>query len=165
MKLNKNEVLLLLGTNLGDKLANIEVSTMEIETAIGQLLKKSSVYKSPAWGFNSSSYFLNQVVLINTKLNPFQLLNALQKIEIKLGRKVKSQESYQDRLIDIDILFFENQIVNKPELIIPHPEIENRRFTLLPLQELVGNYIHPIKNKSIIDITKECDDDSDVSIY
>ena len=130
--------------------------------------KISSVYECQSWGFIGSDFF-NSCVKIKTFYNPFQLLKKIQKIEKRLGRvDVKKESLYSSRTIDLDILFFDNLILSKKELIIPHPRVELRNFVLFPLSEISKNLVHPIsgrtieeimdlkKDKSLVEKTKLC---------
>ena len=149
-----NRAVLLLGGNLNNPRENFKKSCTEINKNIGTISQKSSLYESEAWGFESEYLFLNQVIIVNTKLNAFDLLKATQEIERKIGRKEKTQSQiYSSRLIDIDILFFNNDIIETKDLIVPHAKLHLRNFTLLPLKELIPEFIHPVLNKSIIWLT------------
>jgi len=158
MILNKNEIVLLLGTNLGDRLAFLDEAKRLISMNIGLILKKSKVYESPSWGYESENNFLNQVLVIEYKSTPFQLLELTQDIERGLGKISNSRIEYSDRPIDIDILFYENQIVKSDHLVIPHQEIQNRKFTLVPLFELLPNFTHPTLNQKISHLLSDCID-------
>jgi len=145
-----NKVVILLGGNLGQPLQNLEKSRNLISESIGSIQKESSLFQSKAWGFEAKELFINQVILLETKFSPNQLLNETQKIENLIGRKSKTINlEYSSRLIDIDILFYNNEIIKSPELIIPHPRLHLRNFTLAPLNELIPDYIHPKLQKTI----------------
>ncbi|MEI6823001.1 MAG: 2-amino-4-hydroxy-6-hydroxymethyldihydropteridine diphosphokinase [Bacteroidota bacterium] len=160
-----SETYLLLGGNIGDTKAILKDAIKVIESSSGIVLKKSSVYKSEAWGFKSEQAFLNQVILLQTKLSPEVLLHTILSIEQQMGRERDTNEGYSSRLIDIDILFYDNLIINQESLTVPHPLLHKRRFTLLPLNEIAKDYIHPILNKSINELLLECPDDSIVNLY
>ena len=136
-------VYLSLGSNLNNRILNLHQAVDAIHQELGAVLKISSVYETPAWGFESSP-FLNVVLLMHTHLKPAILLRKILKIEQKLGRVRGQNKGYQARSIDIDILSFGNEIINTPELKIPHPEIANRRFVLVPWAEIDSFWIHPI---------------------
>ena len=153
-----SETYLLLGGNIGDTKAILNDAIKLIESLCGIVLKRSSVYKSEAWGFKSEQAFLNQVILIQTKLSPEVLLQTILSIEQQLGRLRNTNEGYSSRLIDIDILFYDNLIINKESLTIPHPLLHKRRFTLLPLNQIAKDYMHPIFIKSINELLLECND-------
>jgi len=154
---------LLLGSNLGNRSEVLANAQEEIRQNIGTLIKNSSVYETLAWGVEDQPAFLNQVLLLETKLTPQNLLKAINKIENSLGRV--RYEKWGERLIDIDILYFDNEIVNENNLIIPHPEIINRRFTLVPLVEMAGNFIHPDLGKTQKELLKICEDELKVKKY
>lgn len=154
-------VYVLLGTNLGNRELNLEQAIGEMEIQSGKLSERSSLYGSSPWGFESENYFLNMVVGLDTSLSPFKLLDSLQEIENKMGR-IRSKEGFEDRIIDLDILLFENEVVNKSDLIIPHASLHNRMFSLMPLAEIAGEYIHPLFQKSIKQLKLECRDKNKV---
>lgn len=141
---------LLLGTNLGDRNKNLQraLDFISIDNNI-EIMKTSEVYASEAWGFDSSSFF-NQAITIYTEYSPHQLLSVLQEIEIRMGRKknmnAHNQDgvTYQDRVIDIDIIFYDDKVVDDPVLTIPHPLFHKRAFALMPVAEIEPQYPHPI---------------------
>ena len=134
-----------------------------IETTCGPILKQSSVYQTAAWGITAQPDFLNMVILLETVLSPTELLTAILKIETTLGRH--RDVKWGPRIIDIDILFYNNDIVNTPELIIPHPFLHERKFTLTPLAEIAPMYVHPLLNKTMIALLHDCDDKLEVHKY
>ena len=147
---------LLLGGNLGERRENLQKASDEIGLRIGRILKASSLYETEAWGLEDQPDFLNQVVLVNTELSPEELLFTCLEIEKDLGRVRKVH--WGERLIDIDILFIDNRIIGTQRLTVPHPEIQNRRFTLQPLLELAHDFIHPVLNMSIEKLLAICSD-------
>ncbi len=150
---------LLLGTNLGNKKENLETAIDAMKQQVGTFAQQSSVFITPPWGFESTNEFYNQVVVFNTELPPFDLLGELQKIEKQLGRTRKTDANgYQDRLIDIDILFYDDLVLETQRLTIPHPHLHKRRFTLEPLHEIFPDYIHPTLKKSIATLLSQCAD-------
>jgi 2-amino-4-hydroxy-6-hydroxymethyldihydropteridine diphosphokinase len=154
-----NKVTLLLGTNLGDKFRNLAEAKKKISSEIGQILMQSSVYESEPWGFSHPENFLNMVVTVDSELSALEILTKIKFIEKKLGRNGKSK-IYEARIIDIDILYFNNEIINYPELTIPHPQMHNRKFTLLPLDEILPQRIHPLLKKTSSVLLLECKDQS-----
>ncbi len=145
-----NKIVLLLGGNLGNIKFNFDNAIQHISKNIGSISKVSHLYQSKAWGFESNDLFLNQVVLAESTLNPLELLSQTQNIENLIGRKEKTKNlNYSSRLIDIDILFYNDEIIELEQLIIPHPRLHLRNFTLLPLLEILPNYIHPKLKKDI----------------
>lgn len=142
------EVYLGLGTNLGHKEENIQIAIELIKEQIGQLIDLSALYTSKPWGFSSSNDFINAVAKVETSLSPENLLHQTQQIEMKIGRSDKSiDNSYKDRLIDIDILLYDRAVIKSKELCIPHPYINEREFVLIPLLELSPNLIDPISGE------------------
>lgn len=158
-----NFAYLLLGSNLEDRSAVLEQARKEISGAIGRISRESTVYESEAWGFQTEHRFLNQVVMVETELKPLQLLRKMLNIESKLGRTRTGEKGYTSRLIDIDILFYNDEVISEGRLRIPHPKIAERMFTLLPLAEINPSLIHPGLGKSVSDLIKDCKDK--VSVY
>jgi 2-amino-4-hydroxy-6-hydroxymethyldihydropteridine diphosphokinase len=154
---------LLLGSNLGQKTENLRSAENEICVKIGNLIKKSSIIESPPWGFEHKEDFLNQVLQIETQYSPFELLKAILSIEKKFGRvRSLKKNVYLPRIIDIDILFYNGSIIETEKLVIPHPKLHLRRFTLEPLQEIAPDLIHPILGKTIQKLLEICTDDSKI---
>ncbi len=156
-----NEVYLLTGGNLGDRFKLLEQAKSAISEKIGKIKNESSIYETVPWGFKAEQDFLNQVVEVSTKLSPQKVLEFCLEIEDELGRERKSGY-YESRTMDIDILFYNDEIVNEPGLIIPHPKLHLRRFTLVPLTEIEPDFVHPVLNKKLTLILEECNDISDV---
>ena len=149
------------GTNLGNKLENLDNCNTLITENIGAIKKESSIYKSEAWGFESLESFYNQVIEVETRLSPAVILDKIKNIEKELGRTSKSKnEVYADRLIDVDILFFENLICWTPELEIPHKYITDRKFAIEPMAEIAPDFIHPVIGKDAKSLLLECKDKS-----
>lgn len=158
------ETYLLLGSNLGQKLQNLHFAEEKICLEIGSVLKKSSIYQSPPWGFQHDEDFLNQVLLIETQNSPERLLNTILNIEKKLGRTRSSEKHvYLPRLLDIDILFYDRLIIENQKLIIPHPRLHLRRFTLEPLHEIAPDLIHPVFNKTVRELLTVCADENEIT--
>ncbi|MBL7914584.1 MAG: 2-amino-4-hydroxy-6-hydroxymethyldihydropteridine diphosphokinase [Bacteroidia bacterium] len=152
--------ILMLGGNLGDVKSNFESALSELETDMGSIFKKSSLYQSDPWGDTDQPPFLNQAIWYKTSLEPGKLLEMVLEIENKLGR-VRNRKN-GPRIMDIDILLIDNQIINEPKLIVPHPRMHLRRFNMLPLAELVPEWIHPVLGKSMSDLMELCEDESAV---
>lgn len=135
----KHQVFLGLGSNLGDRQANIQRAIELISERVGEVIRRSSLIESEPWGFESENNFLNGVILCETTLTPRQVLRKTQKIERDMGRKKKTVncQLYSDRPIDIDILLYDDLTVDEPDLKIPHPLMQERDFVMIPLQELL----------------------------
>lgn len=153
---------LLLGGNLGDKKLIFAECCNLLENKIGKIVLKSSIYETEPWGFDSELLFWNQIIKIKCNIEPEKILELTQFCENELGRK-RNKEQYSSRLIDIDILFYGKHIINTEILVIPHPLIEQRRFTLVPLCELEPDMIHPISGKKMKNLLEECDDNLKVT--
>ena len=151
-----NIVYLLLGSNLGNSKKQLTLATKFVEEFIGAVTVSSSLYSTAAWGNTDQPDFLNQVIIIDTALAPLALLKEILLIEKKIGR-VRTVKNAA-RIIDIDILFFNNEIINEKNLVIPHPEIQNRRFVLTPLEEIAALIIHPTLKKTIKKLLQICPD-------
>lgn len=147
---------LLLGSNLGDSKKYISDAILEVEKEIGFVQARSSLYQTAAWGNLNQPDFINQVIHVKTSLTADDLLKSILNIELNLGRE--RFEKWGSRTIDIDILLFDNQVINEINLIIPHPFMHIRRFTLLPLNEIATDLIHPILLKSINQLLLELED-------
>jgi len=157
---------LLLGSNLDNRENMIRQAVEEIAAKVGTICQSSSVYESEPWGFKAEKSFLNQVVKVETGLGAVELLDKILQIEERLGRRRElNTEGYFSRTIDIDILFYNDEIIQGDRLQIPHPHIPQRMFTLLPLCELNGSLIHPVYNKSLEDLRAECPDRNLVVIF
>lgn len=158
-----SETYLLLGSNLERRTEQLRLAFEAIEKEVGPVLLSSSLYETAAWGVENQPDFLNQVLFVNTELRPDELLTAVHKIEKKLGRVRNSR--WGARTIDIDILFYEDLIVEQPNLMIPHPYLHLRKFTLIPLMEISPHLIHPILKKSIEQLLTELNDELEVRVY
>ena len=156
------KVYLLLGGNLGDRSSFIQKSEQLINSELGKIIIKSSIYETEPWGFQHEQNFYNRVVVINTKLKPQELLKKIHTIENNLGRK-RGNHQYSSRTVDIDILFYDDMILNENDLIIPHSQLHNRRFVLEPLCEIKPEFIHPLMNVSVSELLSQCKDNLVVS--
>lgn len=162
-KMKNAEVIVLLGGNEGNVLNTFITAKKLIIKNIGFIEKESSIYRSPSWGFESSKPFLNQVISVQTNLSSSEVLHYLMQIETKLGRIRDSKSiGYTNRTIDLDILYRADQVLKLAQLQIPHPAIPERRFTLLPLVEILPDFKHPILNISQMEMLKQCGDNSEV---
>ncbi|MEY4279454.1 MAG: 2-amino-4-hydroxy-6-hydroxymethyldihydropteridine diphosphokinase [Bacteroidota bacterium] len=151
-----NKVYLLIGGNMGDRMANLTLSMNAIEKEIGSIQKMSSIYETAAWGNTEQPDFLNQALEIETPLNAEQVMEGLLKIEKQMGRERLIPMG--PRSIDLDIIYFNKDIIDRPSLEIPHPRLAERKFVLLPLSEIAPDFIHPIFQKTNEVLLKECGD-------
>jgi len=158
-----NTAYLLTGGNLGDRKKNLADARTQIETQCGKISRVSFLYETAAWGKTDQPNFLNQALELRTELTARQLMRRLLKVEKLMGRVRK--EKYGPRIIDIDILLFNSEKHNYPLLKLPHPELPNRRFALMPLAEIAANILHPVLNKTIAELLNECPDTLEVKKY
>ncbi len=158
-----HQAVLLLGSNEGDSLQNLTFAENEISKWAGQIKVVSSIYTSEAWGKKDQSDFLNKVVLIETALNPIALLKTLLTIEQSAGRI--RMEKWGPRTLDIDILYFDDIVYKDDQLMIPHAGISTRRFTLVPLCEILPDQIHPVSGKTNQWMLAHCEDHGQVNLY
>lgn len=151
-----NKVYLLIGGNMGDRMANLDNALNLMESNLGKITLLSSKYETAAWGFTEQPHFLNQAVLLQTDLLANDLMLAILNIEKSMGRE--RSIPLGPRIIDIDIIYFNEEIIDNITVTIPHPKMTARRFVLLPLVEIAPDYIHPILLKSNSVLLKECGD-------
>lgn len=156
-------VFLGIGGNLGDRLGYIYQAQQLINEDIGYVLAESNIYETPPWGFHSSLNFYNQVLKVKTSKSIHTVLQLCQAIEKKMGRKRKA-EQFSSRVIDIDILFFNKEIINEEHLQVPHQRLHLRKFVLLPLSELSPNFAHPLLKKTIAELLAVCKDDAQCEV-
>ncbi|WP_419800966.1 2-amino-4-hydroxy-6-hydroxymethyldihydropteridine diphosphokinase [Mucilaginibacter sp.] len=149
-------VYFLLGSNLGDKKTYLKEALLQLEKNVGRTIRTSSIYETQSWGVTGQPDYLNQVVEMETLFLPDKILEKTQKIENFLHRE--RTKKWGSRTIDIDVLFFGKEIIDLPQLKIPHPQIQHRLFTLVPLNELIPDFVHPILNKTIQELRQEVGD-------
>jgi len=152
-----NTVYLLLGGNLGEVKNTFEKAITHLENKIGKVTQKSSLYQTEPWGNKNQPKFINQAIEVKSNLFCPAVLEHILEIEAVLGRK-RNDIQWSERIIDIDILFYNNQVIHLNNLIVPHPHLHNRNFTLVPLTEIVPDFIHPILNKTIKNLLNESTD-------
>jgi len=147
-------VYLSLGTNLGNRAANLKEAISSLPPQMN-VKAKSKVYETPPWGYTDQDNFLNQVVKAATYLEPEKLLKHIKRLEVAMGRKASFR--YGPRLIDIDILFYDDVVLETSSLTIPHPDLHERGFVLLPMMDIAPDFVHPLKKKSIRELVGFCD--------
>ncbi|MBN2615522.1 MAG: 2-amino-4-hydroxy-6-hydroxymethyldihydropteridine diphosphokinase [Bacteroidales bacterium] len=157
-----HRIFLLLGSNIEPRVEYLTGVKNLINKELGRIEMQSSVYESEPWGFDAELAFVNQVVQISTEHEPVSLLEKCQQIEKQLGRKEKSGTEYESRVIDIDILYFDESIITLKNLQIPHPQIQFRRFTLMPLAEVAPDFMHPGLKRTSQELLNECTDQGKV---
>ena len=148
---------LLLGGNLGDKKQVFEETTRLLNEQLGKITQQSHIYETEPWGFESSDLFWNQALELSVSISAEEVLDRTQQIEQQLGRTRKANQ-YDSRIIDIDILFYGDQVISLENLNIPHPRIQERKFVLVPLNEIAPDLQHPVLQKSIAQLLLECPD-------
>lgn len=155
-----NDAWLLIGGNMGDRMGNLASARMKLEAHCGKIVAASGIYQTAAWGKEDQEDFLNQAIHLQTELSAADLLKQILEIEKELGRI--REEKYGPRIIDIDILLYNDDIIHIHHLTIPHPELEKRRFALVPLAEIAREIVHPVLKKTIDELLAECGDRLDV---
>jgi len=152
--MDEHIVYLALGSNIGNRAVNLKEAIASLSPQM-EVKAKSRVYETPPWGYAEQEKFLNQVVMVKTYLKPEPLLKHLKRLEIALGRKASFQNG--PRLIDIDILFYDDLVFESSALVIPHPHVHERGFVLLPMLDIAPDFVHPVKQKSVRDMLAGCD--------
>jgi 2-amino-4-hydroxy-6-hydroxymethyldihydropteridine diphosphokinase len=152
-----NKVFLLIGGNMGDRLQNLHQAIALLAATCGPVTQQSAVYETAAWGKTDQASFLNQALLLNTLLTPQELITTILSVEEQLGRR--RMEKNGPRVIDIDIIFYNDLVMHEPHLTIPHPQLQNRRFVLIPLIEIAPDFVHPVLRKTLTELLSECRDD------
>lgn len=158
-----NTLYLLLGSNIGNSKLHLQQAQRYIQKQIGITIRQSGIYQTAAWGNTNQADFLNQVIIVKTSLNADAVMETILSIEKKMGR-VRTQKN-APRIIDIDILFFNKEIKQETHLTIPHPQLQNRRFVLVPLKELSPNLKHPVLKNTIHQLWMQCKDNLDVKKF
>ena len=156
-----NRVYLLLGSNLGNRHQLLETAIVHISERIGNISQSSGLYETAAWGKTDQPAFINQVVEVNTSISPQELLQKIQEIENQMGRI--RYEKWGERIIDIDILYYADLVLDEENIKVPHPEIAKRMFTLAPLVEIAAGYRHPILLKTNQELLTECADPLEIT--
>ena len=159
-----NEIVISIGTNLGNKKDNLEkaISLLKVEL---EIVKFSNIYESEPWGFKSENTFLNMGILVSSTFNALKLLKFLKHIEISMGRIFNNKKGYSDRIIDLDILLYGDQIINTPKLKVPHIKIAERKFSILIIKDLFGESLLPTFKMTADRMLRETTDKSNISIF
>ena len=158
-----NNTYLLLGSNIGNSKASLAKATTRIKRQIGTIIRHSDLYSTAAWGNTQQPDFLNQVIIVETKLTALQTMHTILAIEKSMGRVRTIKNA--PRIIDIDILFFNKEIIDQEQLMVPHPQIQNRRFVLVPLNQLSPNLKHPVLKKTVHQLLMHCPDKLNVKKF
>ncbi len=157
------DLYLSLGSNQGNRIDNLRQAVKNIEEQIGELVASSSYYETEPWGFTDNTNFINQVIKVKSRLTADEILAISQKIEKDLGRKrLKTNQEYSSRNIDIDILFLGDIVLNDLHLTVPHKHLHKRNFVLQPMFEISPDFVHPVLKKTIQQLIKECNDDKQI---
>lgn len=158
-----NFVYLLLGGNQGDRIHNLAQARVSLEMQVGNIITQSALYETAAWGNTKQPHFLNQAIKMTTYLSAIECLSKINAIENHLGRQ--RTVHWGQRTLDIDILFYNNEKIHSSRLVIPHPEVQNRRFALIPLCDIAPDLIHPILRQSITNLLSNCPDKLEVNLF
>ena len=159
-------VYLSLGSNKGDRIGYVQQAASLLGADEGiSIVRTSAFYESEPWTMNTKNWFVNAVVEAKTKYSPQELLEVCQRIEKQLGRTSEEKNQYQDRTIDIDILFYNKDIINEENLIIPHKYVHLRAFTLVPMMELNSDFVHPVLHKNIVEMHNDLENPEMVFLY
>lgn len=150
------KILLHLGSNQGWRNQNLRQARLELQAQLGEELLASACYETSAWGLEDQPDFLNQACLYQTSLSPLQALNTVLQIEKQLGRV--RHRKWDQRVIDIDLIFYADEVINTPELSLPHPWMQERRFVLVPVAEIVPEWVHPVLKKTVKQLLEACED-------
>lgn len=154
---------LLVGSNLGDREGQLALARQRIESQLGSIQLASHIYETQPWGYEDQPWFLNQALEVESTLPPDEALTTLKQIEVLAGRL--PGEKWHARHLDIDILFCGDRVVDIPRLRIPHPELHNRQFVLVPLVEIAAAFVHPVLQKSVEELYQDCRDPGEVFIF
>lgn len=158
-------VFLCLGGNIGDRAYYIQSAIAEIDLEIGEVISQSTMYETEAWGVKNEQNYLNCCIKVNSVLPAIDLLDKVLQIEKKLGRVRKPQFQYGARTIDIDVLFYDKEVIETNKITVPHPRLHLRKFVLIPLNEIARDFIHPVLKEMICNLLIQCNDNLEVKPY
>jgi len=158
-----SRVYLLLGSNLGNRRHILGKAVTQIQAVTGSVVRSSSIYETEPWGFNDGPDFLNQALIVETDRSPHEVLEKVLSIEEQLGRE--RLPGIVSRILDIDILFYDDLVMDEPDFVIPHPRLPQRRFALVPMNEIAGDYIHPVLKEPVAVLLARCRDRHRVTRY
>ena len=165
MKLSaRTQVIIGLGSNLNDRFAALSRALTLLKEEAGDIVADSSVWETEPWGFEADDQFLNMVVVLETGKQPRQLMQLFRSLEGRMGRKRSGGGKYESRIIDIDILLWEDRVISMPGLEVPHPKLADRRFVLEPLSEVAPDAVHPVTGLTVKEMLALCYDRSDVRL-
>lgn len=165
MKLSaRSQVIIGLGSNLGDRFAALSRALRLLSEEAGDIITASSVWETEPWGFDADDQFLNMVVVLDTGKQPRQLMQLFRSLEGRMGRRRSGGGRYESRIIDIDILLWQERVISMPGLEVPHPKLADRRFVLEPLYEVAPGAVHPVTGLTVKEMLDLCDDRSDVRL-
>jgi 2-amino-4-hydroxy-6-hydroxymethyldihydropteridine diphosphokinase len=159
------KVVLLLGSNIEPRKKFLDKALFLLQQELGKKMDCSAIYESEPWGFDAKVSFLNRVVVFETRKNPEEVLEVCLDVEMNLGRERKEYEGYASRTVDVDVLYFGNRVISSDRLVIPHPRLHLRRFTLLPMVEVQPELVHPVLMKTQKELLEICPDDSEVKLF
>lgn len=154
-----------IGSNLGNRLENLTEAVRRIHGEIGEVTKVSPIYETPPWGFDTENKFLNGCIELKSNLSAVNVLEKFARIESQLGRSRSAHEGYTSRTIDLDILTFGSEQFDTEDLQIPHPRMAERKFVLIPLQDIAPDFVHPQSAKTIQQLIQDCRDNSSLDLY
>jgi len=161
---DRSQVIIGLGSNLGDRFAALSRALALLKEEAGVIVAVSSVWETEPWGFEADNQFLNMVVVLETIRQPRQLMQLFRSLEGRMGRKHSGGGKYESRIIDFDILLWQDKVISMPGLEVPHPKLADRRFVLEPLYEVAPGAVHPVTGLTVTEMRDLCDDRSDVRL-
>jgi 2-amino-4-hydroxy-6-hydroxymethyldihydropteridine diphosphokinase len=156
------KVIISLGSNLGDSLTILKKAIVKINNQIGKVVCSSSFYQTKPWGFEAENEFVNAVVISESNKEPFSIMADLLRIEEEFGRTKSDNPGYTSRILDLDIIAIDEQLINSESLVIPHPHVSKRSFVLLPLAEVCPKWVHPLTKQGVMELIESLPDNGDI---